>query len=238
MNRVAIQQFIEVLLTAFTKSNPGGTVPALSFVDTAPPASYSWQCAHFDGVSDLRIYTCLAPAHDETDAVAAKEDVTNRLLAGFEQLASLGAVALNRRIGGVSLSDTAPDQTPVLLQLSGVPGLEGMMVALDSTTSSWLETNLLTPEQQSNPKRPSMMDTLMDVELPVAILLASRQAPFSDVLKWGPGAVVEFDAGLGDPVEVIVNKQVVARGSIVLVDGNYGVRVTNVLANEAAPCTV
>ena len=51
---------------------------------------------------------------------------------------------------------------------------------------------------------------------------------FGDVLGLNIGSVVEFDRGTEEPVDVLVNDRVVARGEMVLVQGNYGVRITEI----------
>jgi flagellar motor switch protein FliN len=123
--------------------------------------------------------------------------------------------------------EIGPETSHVSLQVQGSDGVSEVILSLDRATVAWFAANVATSRKERI-AHTSMIDTLMDVELPVSILLATREASLSDVLQWGPGAIVEFEAGLSDPVDVIVNKRTVARGSVVLVDGNYGVRVTEV----------
>ena len=72
------------------------------------------------------------------------------------------------------------------------------------------------------------LDVLMDVELPVTVRFGSAQMTFGDVMALRTGALLEFDRALEEPVEVLVNGRVVARGEIVMVQGNYGVRITEI----------
>ncbi|MEP7355207.1 MAG: FliM/FliN family flagellar motor switch protein [Acidobacteriota bacterium] len=76
--------------------------------------------------------------------------------------------------------------------------------------------------------RSSVLDGLMDVQLPVTVSLGSKEVPLFDVLKFGNGSVIEFDHGLDEPVQIIVDRRVVALGDIVLIDGNYGVRISEI----------
>ncbi len=55
----------------------------------------------------------------------------------------------------------------------------------------------------------------------------------SDVLELGRGSVVELDRSAGDPVDVLVNDRLVARGEIVAVEDRFGVRITEVVARKA-----
>jgi flagellar motor switch protein FliN len=66
----------------------------------------------------------------------------------------------------------------------------------------------------------------MGVKLPIRILLGRTQLPLRDIAQLGNGAVVELDCSPDDPVEIIVNDRVIAHGEVVVVSGNYGVRIT------------
>jgi flagellar motor switch protein FliN/FliY len=76
------------------------------------------------------------------------------------------------------------------------------------------------------------LDLLMDVALPVSVSFGKTSLEIREVLKLNTGSVVELDRLISEPVEVIVNNCVIARGEVVVVDGNYGVRVTH-LASRA-----
>ena len=72
------------------------------------------------------------------------------------------------------------------------------------------------------------MDVLMDIELPVTVRLGSAQMTFGEVMGLSAGSLVEFERAPDDPVEVLVNGRLVARGEMVMVQGNYGVRITEI----------
>ncbi len=72
------------------------------------------------------------------------------------------------------------------------------------------------------------IDLLLDVELPVAVSFGECEMPLRDVLKLASGSVIELDKSVNDPVTVIVNQKPIARGEVVMIDGNYGVRITEV----------
>ena len=76
------------------------------------------------------------------------------------------------------------------------------------------------------------LELLMDVALPVSVSFGKTSLQIREVLKLNTGSVVELDRLVSEPVEVIVNNCVIARGDVVVVDGNYGVRVTQ-LATRA-----
>jgi flagellar motor switch protein FliN/FliY len=73
------------------------------------------------------------------------------------------------------------------------------------------------------------VDLLLDVQLTVAVELGRAQLHVRDILGLGPGAVVELDKRSGEPVEVVVNGKLLARGEVVLIDENFGVRITEII---------
>lgn len=77
---------------------------------------------------------------------------------------------------------------------------------------------------------PVPADALRDVELQARLELGRALLPVRDLLQLGPGAVVELDRRVGDPVELFVNDRLVARGEIVVAGGSFALRVTEVLA--------
>ncbi|HYO82245.1 MAG TPA: flagellar motor switch protein FliN [Bryobacteraceae bacterium] len=76
------------------------------------------------------------------------------------------------------------------------------------------------------------MDALLDVELQVSISFGQTVLPLKDVLKLTTGTVVELNRLPEEPVDVIVNDCVVARGEVVVVDGNYAVRVQDIISRQ------
>jgi len=72
------------------------------------------------------------------------------------------------------------------------------------------------------------IELLLDVELEASLRFGSREMTLSDLLALGPGDVVQLDRALTDPVDLIVGDKIVARGEVVLVNGNFGLQVTEV----------
>jgi flagellar motor switch protein FliN len=73
-------------------------------------------------------------------------------------------------------------------------------------------------------------ELLLDVELEAALRFGCREMPLSEILDLGPGDVVQLDRHVSDPVDLIIGDKIVARGEVVLVNGNFGLRVTEVSA--------
>jgi flagellar motor switch protein FliN/FliY len=75
---------------------------------------------------------------------------------------------------------------------------------------------------------PLNLNIVMDVELNVSLRFGQRQLPLREVLELTSGSVVELDRLVDDPVELLLDGRVIARGEAVIVDGNYGLRVTEI----------
>jgi flagellar motor switch protein FliN/FliY len=71
---------------------------------------------------------------------------------------------------------------------------------------------------------------LMEVELVVAVRFGGRRMLLKDILDLCAGSVVELDQHVQEPVDLLLDGRLIARGEVV-VDGNYGLRVTEVLSN-------
>jgi flagellar motor switch protein FliN len=72
------------------------------------------------------------------------------------------------------------------------------------------------------------IDLLLDVELPISVLFGRSEMSLKDVLKLGTGSVIELDKSVNDPVTIIANHKPIAKGEVVMVDGNYGVKIIEV----------
>lgn len=72
------------------------------------------------------------------------------------------------------------------------------------------------------------LELLLDVELEASLRFGCREMPLGEILDLGPGDVVQLDRHVADPVDLIVGDKIVARGEVVLVNGNFGLRVSEV----------
>ncbi len=74
------------------------------------------------------------------------------------------------------------------------------------------------------------LDVLMHVPLSITAELGTCKMSVAEVLKLGTGSIVELDRLAGGPVDLLVNNKLVARGEVVAVDENFGVRVTELIS--------
>jgi flagellar motor switch protein FliN/FliY len=107
-----------------------------------------------------------------------------------------------------------------------------LMAALSRATQS--RTSTVDSGQVINPgtRRPDAsevnLEMVMDVELNVTLRFGQRQLTLREVLELTSGSVVELDRQVDEPVELLLDGLVIAKGEAVVVDGNYGLRVTEV----------
>lgn len=73
---------------------------------------------------------------------------------------------------------------------------------------------------------------LYDIELEATLQFGSRELALKDVLEIGPGDVVELDRHVSEPVDLVVSNRIVARGEVVVVNGNFALRITEVAAPQ------
>ncbi|MDM8004977.1 MAG: flagellar motor switch protein FliN [Phycisphaerae bacterium] len=76
------------------------------------------------------------------------------------------------------------------------------------------------------------LDLLRDVDLSVKIELGRSRMLVEDVLRLGEGSVVELDKLAGDPVDVLVNDRLVARGEVLVLNDNFCVRINDILSRD------
>lgn len=90
-------------------------------------------------------------------------------------------------------------------------------------------------------QKPRHLETVLQIPVSVKVVLGSATMPVASVLKLGRGAVVPLDRKVGEPVDVVVNGRIIARGEVVVLDednSRFGVSLTEVLGAGAAPTRV
>jgi len=73
----------------------------------------------------------------------------------------------------------------------------------------------------------------MNVRLQITAELGKCKMSVADILKLGNGSIVELDRLAGGPVDLLVNNKLVARGEVVAIDDNFGVRITELIQKPA-----
>jgi flagellar motor switch protein FliN len=88
------------------------------------------------------------------------------------------------------------------------------------------------PPLETKTNEPSMknLDFILDIPMQVSVQLGSTKMLIRDLLQLGQGSVVELEKLAGEPLEVLVNHRLVARGEVVVVNEKFGIRLTDVVS--------
>ena len=139
-----------------------------------------------------------------------------------------------REWGSVSVKFAGTPLAPLLVALS--PTLVATISAPPPVGQTKPHENPPDRSEQDEPdlshRNSRTMDLLLDVDLPVSISFGKAQLPMKDVLKLTTGSIVELDRGVSEQVEVLVNQCLIARGEVVVVDGNYAVRIQEIASRK------
>jgi len=171
----------------------------------------------------------------------------------LNQSLSVLARALTQQVGCEVLCEGGGERTPaadaqdwvsITLALQGImlpplfAGLSpGLLSAVEAAAAKGANSAdppaVLEDGPAAQPIKSSRtMDLLLDVELPVSISFGKTSLPLRDVLKLTTGSIVELNRTASDPVDVLVNQRLVARGEVVVVEGNYGVRIQKIASRH------
>ncbi|MFN0087984.1 MAG: FliM/FliN family flagellar motor switch protein [Blastocatellia bacterium] len=91
--------------------------------------------------------------------------------------------------------------------------------------------------RREQPDAPNL-DRLLGVELEVVVCFGATSIPLRDVVRLGTGMMIELNRAVDEPVELLVNGRLLARGEVVVIDGYYGVRITEIGAPGERPLAV
>ncbi len=80
------------------------------------------------------------------------------------------------------------------------------------------------------PEMPANMNLLLDVPMNVTVELGRTKMTVHDVLNLGSGSIVELDKLAGEPVDFMVNGKLIAKGEVVVIDENFGIRITDIVS--------
>ena len=187
--------------------------------------------------------TAPAPA----EATAEHRDAVLELL---RQAAGLVATAIKASWGDVQLSlnaasaaPTWPASSTTWLQFGEEAATAPVMeIQMSAALTAALRPDMAAaapapapPEAALDPALapgPVNLDLLMEVELAVTLRFGRRQLLLREILDLNPGAVIDLDRQVEEPVDMLLDGRVIARGELVVLEGNYGLRVTEVAPAE------
>lgn len=189
---------------------------------------------------------------EETEYTAACEDALKELVSQMLSGATATLAPLLRRSVSFAPVSTwlAEDATAIPPELEGTrrtwvmradlqspDGLQAtaILTAGDDFASEIVDItkDSAEPEPEPVPMRgngdASRLELILDISLPVSVELGRARMQIQDILKLGPGSVIELEKSAGDPVELFINDRPIARGEVVVIDENFGVRLTSIV---------
>lgn len=210
-------------------------------------AASNWCRLDLDGVPGAAISAgCPQPTMEimrrlvSGDAAPPEADCRQAFLEVLDQNALLVADAISTRLrrrvsfSPAQFSDSPSEPQRAIRIDFSASGSEHTLIL--APTGKLIETLAGPSEMTPAPARPALvnanLDLLMEVELPLCVTFGRRQLPLKDVLKLSSGSIVELNRLVNEPVEVRINNVLIARGEVVVVDGNYGIRVTEIVNRQ------
>lgn len=210
------------------------------------PADAQWYQFNLEGSIEGAAFLAVEPgarsilgldgetARSASDAASQDTEILTVLRAATPELEKLlaghGAVL-------VSIEATEPPELndTCSLALDGRCKEKDARIAFSLHLTRKLDTQLLALAAKphvfpsaANPNAANL-DLVLDVALNVTLRFGQRQLALREILELGSGSVVELDRQVDEPVELVLDGRVVARGEAVIIDGNYGMRITQVV---------
>src|SRR5690625_1073912 len=99
-------------------------------------------------------------------------------------------------------------------------------VHVEHADFSNFKPNTLNQNEQRN------LDMLLDIPLKVTVELGRTNRTIKDILELSAGSIVELDKLAGEPVDILVNQKLIAKGEVVVIDENFGVRLTDIISQS------
>lgn len=87
-------------------------------------------------------------------------------------------------------------------------------------------------EYKRSPKKKLTMEQLQDITLPVSLELGHKLMRVKELLDLTPGRIVKLDRLAGEPVDLVINEKIIAKGEVAVIDENFAVRIVTLLSPE------
>jgi flagellar motor switch protein FliN/FliY len=198
-----------------------------------------------DGAAILATRLMGMPVEGDVSYVPEHEDAVFEIVS---QTAGLMATAFRTRFGDATINaertQEPADGTATLIALQAAGGSKPVLIELrcDQALLQSLAQCLAPQEAAPNSagrapsEAPSIaternnMQLIMDVELSLTLRFGQKTLALSEIADLATGSVIELDRVVDEPVELLLGERVIARGEVVIVDGNYGLRIVELAA--------
>jgi len=135
-------------------------------------------------------------------------------------------------MGGMGMGGGMPSmgggmQMPMGGMGMGMPGMGGMAGMGAPTNVQAVQFPNLMPHNM--PQEAGNISLIMDVYMEMTVELGRTKKLIKEILSMGEGTIIELDKLAGEPVDILVNHKLIAKGEVVVIDENFGVRVTEIV---------
>lgn len=133
--------------------------------------------------------------------------------------------------GQAMVQPTMNNQTMVQPMMNNPMMGQPMMMAQPEVNVQNVQFKSFTPSinpilQQEN------IDLIMDVPLEVSAVLGRTRKSIKDILEFAPGKIIELDKLAGEPIDIMVNQKLVAKGEVVVIEESFGIRITEIIKDK------
>ena len=168
-------------------------------------------------------------------------DISNGLSGGSPQQASMGMGAANMGQGMGMPGMQMPGMGAMNMGGMGMQGMMGGMnmggMGMQMQGMPNLGPTNVQPVQFPNLMQPKLgpheagnIGLIMDVSMEMTVELGRTRKLIKEILGMGEGTIIELDKLAGEPVDILVNHKLIAKGEVVVIDENFGVRVTEIVS--------
>ena len=113
---------------------------------------------------------------------------------------------------------------------NNVVKLEKKENTIDQVAIAKLADEIKAGDDALNKLKVQNLDFILDIPLKVTVELGRTSVIIKDLLQLGQGSVLELDKLAGEPLEILVNKKLVAKGEVVVVNEKFGIRLTDIIS--------
>ncbi|MDR1868571.1 MAG: flagellar motor switch protein FliN [Treponema sp.] len=162
----------------------------------------------------------------------------------WEVLGPSPAGDISRSLSGGGSSPAAAPSQPAAMGMGGMPNMGGMQMPMGMGMQNMggmgmqnLGPTNVQPVQFPNLMQPRLgpqesgnIGLIMDVSMEMTVELGRTRKLIKEILGMGEGTIIELDKLAGEPVDILVNHKLIAKGEVVVIDENFGVRVTEIVS--------
>jgi flagellar motor switch protein FliN/FliY len=204
-------------------------------IETAPtPAGAGWLVTvPFSGLADGRLtawldasFSALVAGHASQDGAAPREpgpvsavrDFVAEVVARFAAKPAWAGISAGELVAKEGAAPPAGNAYRVAIAGAAACGL---------VTACEFDTPDVRPLSEDR-----RLEAVLDVDLPLVVRFGRAQMPLRALADLGPGAVIDMGRSPDEPVDLLVGERIIARGEVVIVGGNYGVRITELISGR------